>query len=100
MTAPATPPTAAPMIAPRAVDPVWLPTTAPMAPPAPAPMIAPVSFLFSDAQAMRPTPTETSARCEARGKARERVFDSERDLRVILILWKRTWGVRVAPRLE
>ena len=40
-----------PMIAPRAVEPVWLPITAPTALPTPAPMSAPSSFLFSDAHA-------------------------------------------------
>src|SRR5689334_10351943 len=49
MTAPAVPPTAAPMIAPFAVDPFARPTIPPTAAPDAAPMIAPVSFLFSDA---------------------------------------------------
>src|SRR5690349_15600488 len=46
ITAPAAPPTTAPMIAPRTVEPVAWPMTAPAAPPAPAPMIAPFSALF------------------------------------------------------
>src|SRR6476469_2456704 len=51
MTAPAAPPTTAPMIAPLAVDPVLLPMTPPTAAPAPAPMTAPRSLLFMLAHA-------------------------------------------------
>src|SRR5678816_3200452 len=52
MMAPAAPPTAAPMMAPFAVEPFALPTAAPTAPPAAAPMMAPDSFLLSEAQAL------------------------------------------------
>src|SRR5689334_17397704 len=55
MTAPAVPPTAAPMIAPFAVDPFARPTIPPTAAPDAAPMIAPVSFLFSDAHPLAET---------------------------------------------
>src|SRR6266850_4701080 len=48
MIAPATPPTAAPMMAPLAVEPVWFPITAPAAPPAAAPMIAPFCSLVME----------------------------------------------------
>src|SRR5688500_16284271 len=52
MTAPAAPPTTAPIMAPFAVDPVVLfPTTPPTAAPAVAPITAPRSLLLIDAQA-------------------------------------------------
>src|SRR5215211_3153589 len=54
MTAPAAPPTTAPMMAPRAVDPVLFPMTPPTAAPAPAPITAPRSLLLIDAQAESP----------------------------------------------
>src|SRR5689334_2696780 len=55
MTAPAVPPTAAPMMAPFAVEPFARPTIPPTAAPDAAPMIAPVSFLFSDAHPLAVT---------------------------------------------
>src|SRR5688500_5533049 len=70
MIAPAAPPITAPMIAPLAVDPVWLPIIPPIAAPAPAPIAAPSSFLPRLAHALAPTePTTRSAvrtrRCRA-----------------------------------
>src|SRR5437667_12043603 len=50
MTAPAAPPTMAPMLAPRAVDPVWFPITPPTAAPVVAPTTAPFCFWLIAAQ--------------------------------------------------
>src|SRR6476620_10235693 len=55
MTAPAAPPTAAPMIAPFAVEPFARPTIPPTAAPVAPPMMAPRSFLFNDAQPLETT---------------------------------------------
>src|SRR6266571_3799527 len=52
MTAPAAPPTMAPIIAPRAVEPVWFPITPPTAAPVAAPTTAPFCFWLIPAQAL------------------------------------------------
>src|SRR3954468_5492270 len=68
MIAPAVPPTTAPMIAPFAVEPDWLPMTPPTAPPAAAPIMAPSSFLFRLAHAL--APTDPTARTAASTRSR------------------------------
>src|SRR5450759_3494435 len=72
MIAPAAPPTTEPMIAPLAVEPVWLPITPPTAAPVAAPITAPSCFLFILAHAL--APTEPITRSAARACSRC-VFD-------------------------
>src|SRR3984893_7393580 len=72
--APAVPPTTAPMIAPLAVEPVWLPITPPTAPPAAAPIIAPSSFLFRLAHALAPRKPTTRSTISARSRCVYEIF--------------------------
>ena len=60
MMAPAAPPTTAPMIAPRAVEPVWFPMTPPTAPPAVAPITAPFCLRLIDEQLLAMTAKDAS----------------------------------------
>src|SRR5438046_4005488 len=61
ITAPAAPPTTAPMMAPRAVEPVALPITAPTAPPEAAPMMASFFSLLHEEHPATPDTTRSAA---------------------------------------
>ena len=64
--APAAPPMTAPIIAPRAVEPVWFPITPPTAAPVVAPMTAPFCFWLIPAQAVSPNVPATMSAAIAR----------------------------------